>query len=228
MAENDVLGQLGGFALGEVLDSFDLDSSGLSAVGLGANARVPLSRDSIYRGRFVDDPAARRADADADDDDREDYEALVDREMHDEDDAAPSTSRGGLVRGEEDDFDEDYDEEELPKASTSQVFDELPPIKQEDELPMLLPPADDFTQPLEPFDEQQDEQQPRRKKQQIRRPPTVQELFPAYESSKTLAFTELFTPHPRKRVKRTHESVKREHDREAHESHTDKSHSRSA
>jgi transcription initiation factor TFIID subunit 1 len=126
--DNEVLGQLGGFALGEVFKDLGIDTGdGINTVrgqlGLGKSSNA-LSRDAIYGGKFVDAGEDDDDDDDDDDEDKDDLEAQVDREMYDEKWQSTATSSrttqlatgGGqpqkLMRGEVDDFDDDDDEEE--------------------------------------------------------------------------------------------------------------------
>lgn len=188
---DDVIGQLGGFALGEVLSSLDL---GLDVInnakrGLGVSTTSAFSRDSIYAGKFVDD-------ADDDDDDENGYdpatdlEAQVDREMYSEKYSrtgnanGKATAGGGtksLLRGEEEDFDDDDDEEEDQPMSLKQE-DEEERYRGESADPIPLPPM-----------------------RQI----NVKELFPKFEYGQVLDFTDLFSARPRKKPRIDYEPVKR-------------------
>ena len=128
MADNEVIGQLGGFALGEVLSQLDLDNESIGAVkGRLGVGNAAFSRDSIYNGKFVDDVEETY-------DPVTDLEAQVDREMYSEKYrkaglkavAAPAK----LMRGEEDDFDDDEEEDEGEEGAV--VKEE--PMEQDDDL----------------------------------------------------------------------------------------------
>lgn len=226
--DNEVLGQLGGFALGEVFKDLGIDTGdGINTVrgqlGLGKSSNA-FSRDTIYGGKFVD--AADDDDDDGSDQDKDDLEAEVDREMYDEKWQTKASSRaqpargGGqqqtLMRGEEDDFDDDDDNEDAGGAGqarvgqhASQPGDTATVIKQE--------PGDDNMFGDVPFDQNSmananldrmsiDPVPP----PQPRRPVDVKELFPSFDYGKTLDFTELFstTYRPRKRQKTAAEGSK--------------------
>ena len=114
----EVVDQLGGFALGEVLSSLNIDADTIQNAkrGLGVQESA-FSRDSIYNGKFVDD------DEDSYDP-VTDLEAQVDREMKDERFTKKNTAT--LLRGEEDDFDDDDDEEEDAEAVIKQEEEPTP------------------------------------------------------------------------------------------------------
>lgn len=124
--DKDIVGQLGGFALEQFLGSFTgeqgISSNSLSAVGLGdpsgsgstsrganaAAAGLRVDASQIYSGRYEDD----------EEEDGEDWEDEVDREMDAEDNQSkqlmlqlpPAPSRPAvqtLMRGEDEDFDDD-------------------------------------------------------------------------------------------------------------------------
>ncbi|KAI5476818.1 transcription initiation factor TFIID subunit 1 [Pseudohyphozyma bogoriensis] len=192
MADADsVLNQLGGFALGEVLSSLALDedtiSGGLGQLGISSTSA--FSRDSIYKGKFVDEEEG------------DDLEDEVDREMEDEmyrGKSAAGAGAGtgaGLVRGEEEDFDDD-DEEEADGGATE--------IKVKEE------PKDDdeglFGDNASPEEERMDvEVDP-----SAQEPPKtvdVKDLFPTFQYGKVLDFTDLFATRPRKKAKTEWEAV---------------------
>ena len=115
----DVVGQLGGYALGEVLSSLNLDTETIQQAkrGLGVQEDSSFSRDSIYNGKFVDEEEEPY-------DPVTDLEAQVDREMKEEFTKTRNPA-ATLLRGEEDDFDDDDDDDD---------DDATPPaIKQEEE-----------------------------------------------------------------------------------------------
>ncbi|KAL8280182.1 hypothetical protein RQP46_007512 [Phenoliferia psychrophenolica] len=195
MTEEDpnVIGQLGGFALDEVLSSLQLDQDSIAAAKgrLGVKTAA-FSRDSIYAGKFVDDE-------DEEGDDREDYEALVDKEMYSEKwngNKAVSGPAGPkkLMRGEEDDFDDDDDDEAAGGDGGARVKEE-------------------------PMDEDLfggDDDEERYKEVSvgpIAPPPPIQQigvkdLFPEFEYGKVLDFTHLFATRPRKRRRNQFDGVK--------------------
>ncbi|BGP46994.1 hypothetical protein JCM10450v2_002846 [Rhodotorula kratochvilovae] len=203
---DDIASTLSGFALGEVLSSLDLDASALGAVQsqLGIKRSNVLNRESIYADRFADDDG--ELDDDDLDDDREDFEAMIDREMREEKyGKAGAAAVGGaaakgkaagarLLRGEEDDFDEDYDEEDEPMTAAA-----TPAVKEEptdgDEL---------FGSPSPPPTQLEVEK--------LAPPPAktvdVKDLFPQFEKGKVLDFTELFGTRPRKKRRVITEGVK--------------------
>ena len=112
----DVVGQLGGYALGEVLSSLELDQETIQNAkrGLGVEAAA-FSRDSIYNGKFVDEDEEPY-------DPVTDLEAQVDREMINEQFTQNHSTAATLLRGEEDDFDDDDEDDHA-----------APTIKQEEE-----------------------------------------------------------------------------------------------
>lgn len=191
MAEkaDDVIGQLGGFALDEVLSSLQLPAAGVKDQ-LGVS-NAAFSRESIYAGKFVDD--------DDGDDEREDYEAIVDKEMYSEKWSAKPTgaAAGGgakLLRGEEDDFDDDDEEEEGSGAAAVKVKQEA---MDEDDL----------------FGDGGEERYQETSVEPIAPPPPiqqvrVQDVFPDFEYGKVLDFTDLFATRPRKRRRQRYEGVK--------------------
>lgn len=204
MADKEVVGQLGGFALGEVLQSLNLDSSTIAA----ANSRLGVSnaaftRDSIYNGKFVDDV-----------DEETDLEAQVDREMDKEKylkkgmkvvAAAPV-----LMRGEEDEYDE-YDEEEEGKGGAQvQVKDE----PMEDDSEGLFGPRTTMAEDASGDEREEGEERYRETSAVIIAPPPplktvdVKHLFPTFEYGKVLDFTDLFSQRPRRRQKKTFSTVK--------------------
>lgn len=195
MADNEVIGQLGGFALGEVLSQLDLDNESIGAVkGRLGVGNAAFSRDSIYNGKFVDDVEETY-------DPVTDLEAQVDREMYSEKYrkaglkavAAPAK----LMRGEEDDFDDDEEEDEGEEGAV--VKEE--PMEQDDDL----------------FGSGEDEEGYKEMSVEPIAPPppmkevSVKDLFPDFEYGKVLDFTDLFSTssRPRKRQKKTFPSVKR-------------------
>lgn len=111
--------QLGGFALGNLFGEIGLDEDAFNGVQsqLGIR-RSTLDARQIYNDRFADDDL--NGELAEDEDERDDLEAQVDREMYDEKwigRGQKSLGRqdgiaSGRVRGEDDDFDEDYDEED--------------------------------------------------------------------------------------------------------------------
>lgn len=156
MEEDDkaIIGQLGGFALEHFLGSFTgeqgISSSSLSAVGLSGGAastskgNASSSRavdvSQIYNGRFEDE------DDDAGDGmEGEDWEDEVDREINEEDNMQsgqqlllhqlPSSSAAippmpttqTLMRGEDEDFDDEEDEPGEAHAGQSVLPPQLPP-----------------------------------------------------------------------------------------------------
>lgn len=229
----DIASTLSGFALGEVFSSLDLDASALGAVQsqLGIRGNAALNRDAIYAEKFADDgDDGLLDDDDVDDldDEREDFEAMIDREMREERDGivagkgattaagnkAAANGRAALMRGEEDDFDEEYDEpdEDQPMA------DAEPRVKEEpvDHLGLdgSAPPAESSL----PSTQQEAAPAPAQLSLQLENlapPPSrqvdVKELFPSFEPGKTLAFTDLFAMRPRKKRRVVSEGVKREH-----------------
>lgn len=204
---------LSGFALGEVLSSLDLDASALSSVQsqLGLSATNKISKASIYADKFADD------DLEDDDleDEREDYEAMIDREMREEQSgrgkkqakasqsAAPSRQ---LLRGEEDDFDEDYDEDEPMQETPLQTQVKAEPADEDD----LFGGSDSSPPPQTAAPQAQEEIQV----ESLAAPPAkkvdVKDLFPSFEYGKTLEFTDLFAMRPRKKRRMAREGVKRE------------------
>ncbi|GAA5849102.1 hypothetical protein JCM5353_002538 [Sporobolomyces roseus] len=205
----DIASTLSGFALGEVLSSLDLDASALSSVQsqLGIQASNKISKASIYADKFADD------DLDDEDleDDREDYEAMIDREMREEmskgskkQQKNASQAKGKqLLRGEEDDFDEEYDEDETMGDSQPQVKAEPQDDDDDDDLfggSDGSPPARDMPaqDPMQVED--------------LAAPPArtvdVKDLFPSFEYGKTLEFTDLFAMRPRKKRRVAKEGLK--------------------
>lgn len=226
----DIASTLSGFALGEVFSSLDLDPSALGAVQsqLGIRGNAALNRDSIYADKFADDDdgAALLDDDDDDlDDEREDFEAMIDREMREERDGKAGTAAAtakaqpqangraaaSLMRGEEDDFDEDYDDEDEPMAGSE------PKVKEE---PLDTVGLDGSATPAadqsltQPSGSTQTQTQPLSLQLENLAPPPsrqvdVKELFPSFEPGKTLAFTDLFAMRPRKKRRVVTEGVKR-------------------
>jgi len=197
--DEDVVGQLGGFALGEVLKDLDIDSSyisgGLSSLGLPSASSAHLSKDSIYKGKFVDEDGE-------DEDAREDWEAEVDQELYDEKWAkgaakAKASNSKGLMRGEEEDFDEDDEEEEGGGEARVQVKEE---------------PQDDGRGL---FGSDYDEDRGEAEQADVIPPPppakraNVKDLFPTFEPGKVLDFTDLFVARPRKKARREYQAVQR-------------------
>ncbi|GAA5888299.1 hypothetical protein JCM5296_003279 [Sporobolomyces johnsonii] len=184
----DIASTLSGFALGEVLSSLDLDASALSSVQsqLGIRSSAQLNRDSIYADRFADDDGA--LDDEDLDDEREDYEAVIDREMREEGNkahrAAAARAGAALLRGEEDDFDEDYDEDDTMQGGVKQE-----PTDDAGDLFGRSPSPPPAAVPLQV--------------ENLAPPPArkvdVKELFPGFEYGKTLEFTDLFAMRPRKK-----------------------------
>jgi len=195
----DVASTLSGFALGDVLGGLGLDEAAMGAMQsqLGIKRTNAFSRDSIYADKFADD------DLDDDDleDEREDFEAMIDREMREEKFGKPaaSASRAGagkLMRGEEDDFDEDYDEKDEPMGDAPAVKQE--PREEDDDL-FGSPPPEAEQEPME-FE-------------RLAAPPArkadVKDLFPTFREGAKLDFTELFGMRPRKKRRVVNEGVKR-------------------
>ncbi|GAA5977901.1 hypothetical protein JCM21900_003126, partial [Sporobolomyces salmonicolor] len=192
----DIASTLSGFALGEVLSSLDLDASALSSVQsqLGIRSSAQLNRDSIYADRFADDDGA--LDDEDLDDEREDYEAVIDREMREEGNkanrAAAARPSGALLRGEEDDFDEDYDEDDTVQGGVKQE-----PTDDARDLFGGSPSLPSVAVPIQV--------------ENLAPPPTrkvdVKELFPGFEYGKTLEFTDLFAMRPRKKRRLAKEGV---------------------
>lgn len=224
----DIASTLSGFALGEVFSSLDLDPAALGAVQsqLGIRGNAALNRDSIYADKFADDgddDDAALLDGDDDDldDEREDFEAMIDREMREERDGKAGAAKAqpqangraaaSLMRGEEDDFDEDYDEEDEPMAGSE------PKVKEEPldtvGLDGSATPAADHSL-TQPSGSTQTQTQPLSLQLENLAPPPsrqvdVKELFPSFEPGKTLAFTDLFAMRPRKKRRVVTEGVKR-------------------
>ncbi|GAA5988754.1 hypothetical protein JCM11641_006528 [Rhodosporidiobolus odoratus] len=201
----DIASTLSGFALGEVFSSLDLDSSALGAVQsqLGIKGTNAFSRDSIYNDKFADDDQA--LDDDDLNDDREDFEAMIDREMREEKfggigagSSKPAAVGGGkLLRGEEDDFDEEYDEEDEPMRDGAAAVKQEPRDEDDDDLFGSPSPA--------PEAPQQDiviEQPPPKKTVDVK------DLFPSFEPGAKLDFTDLFAMPPRKKRRVAAEGVK--------------------
>ncbi|BGP14889.1 hypothetical protein JCM10213_003755 [Rhodosporidiobolus nylandii] len=200
----DVASTLSGFALGEVLSELDLDAAALGAVQgqLGIKRTNAFSRDSIYNDKFADDDGA--LDGDDLDDEREDFEAMIDREMREEQmgrAGAGGSSKapvgGRLLRGEEDDFDEDYDEEDAPMQDA---------VKQEprdDEDDLFGSPSPPPQAAAAQVDMVVEQLAPAPKKKA-----DVKELFPSFEYGAKLDFTELFGARPRKKRRVATEGVK--------------------
>lgn len=220
----DIASTLSGFALGEVLSSLDLDASALGAVQsqLGIKRNAALNRDSIYADRFADDGLDDDDDDGDLEDDREDIEALIDREMREEKGAAAAGRAGGaagagsaakgkgkaLLRGEEDDFDEDYDGDEgMEDAATVAVKEE--PADADDLFSAAPSPAPGLAAARPP--------PPPLQVEKLAPPPAkkvdVKDLFPSFEPGKTLDFTELFGTRPRKKRRVVTEGVKRAYPR---------------
>ncbi|GAA5955694.1 hypothetical protein JCM8115_006825 [Rhodotorula mucilaginosa] len=227
----DIASTLSGFALGEVFSSLDLDPAALGAVQsqLGIRGNAALNRDSIYADKFADDGdddgTALLDDDDDLDDEREDFEAMIDREMREERDgkAGTATATAGtktqangraaatLMRGEEDDFDEDYDDEDEPMTGSE------PKVKEEPldtvGLDGSATPAADQALAQSAADSTQTQTQPLSLQLENLAPPPsrqvdVKELFPSFEPGKTLAFTDLFAMRPRKKRRVVTEGVK--------------------
>jgi hypothetical protein len=200
MAESDVIGQLGGFALGEVLTSLSLDRDSIGNVqGRLGVGNAAFSRDSIYNGKFVDD-------VDEAYDPVTDLEAQVDREMYSEKYhkaglkavAAPAK----LMRGEEDDFDEDDEDED------EEMEDGTVKVKREQE------EGDD---PFGSGEEDGEERYREVSAEVIAAPPPmkkvdVKALFPDFDYGKILDFTNLFSTakRPSKRQKKSFQPVQSE------------------
>lgn len=245
----DIASTLSGFALGEVFNSLDLDTSSLGAVQsqLGIRGNAALNRDAIYADRFADDGLDGLDDDDGDDldDEREDFEAMIDREMREEREGKPTAGARGpsqgqatgagaggaagagkgaaLLRGEEDDFDEDYDEEEPAAGDRDQPMPDAEPRVKEEPLdapdlyssaaPTPVGDAQPVT-PSQPADKSESQFQPLSMQLENLAPPPsrqvdVKELFPTFEPGKTLAFTDLFAMRPRKKRRVAGEGVKR-------------------
>ncbi|GAA6063459.1 hypothetical protein JCM10212_002542 [Sporobolomyces blumeae] len=236
----DIASTLSGFALGEVLSSLDLDASALSSVQsqLGIRSTNKISKDSIYNDRFADDDDGGDGLDDDDDleDEREDYEAMIDREMREEKHAgskgsAHAVAQAGkgkgkaLLRGEEDDFDEDDDDEDaaadgdgdvgMEDATTPRVKRE--PMDDEDYDRDLFggregPAGSDAAAPLQPGEGQGEVGKGPLQVEGIAAPPArkvdVKELFPSFEYGKTLEFTDLFGMRPRKKRRTANEAIK--------------------
>lgn len=231
----DIASTLSGFALGEVFNSLDLDASALGAVQsqLGIRGNAALNRDAIYAEKFADDGLDGLDDENQDDldDEREDFEAMIDREMREEREGEPSAAgpskapaaytaagRGTLLRGEEDDFDEDYDEED--GAGDTGMTDATPRVKEEPLEPAFgsldqsaTPGAVDSVATTQ-TDLQPQTQMSAIQLENLAPPPSrqvdVKDLFPTFEPGKTLAFTDLFAMRPRKKRRVVTEGVKRE------------------
>ncbi|TNY19545.1 Atypical/TAF1 protein kinase [Rhodotorula diobovata] len=215
---DDIASTLSGFALGEVLSSLDLDTSALGALQsqLGIKRSNALNRDSIYADRFADDDDAGLDDDDLEDD-REDFEAMIDREMREEKygkagaaavggaarQAGQAGAAGGrLVRGEEDDFDEDYDEDgdaDMATAAAPSVVKEEP--TDGDELFGAASPGPSTAAGGQALEVERLAAPPAKKVE-------VRDLFPQFEPGKTLEFTELFGSRPRKKRRVITEAVK--------------------
>lgn len=178
----DVVSQLGGFALDDVLRSLELDQDAIAAAkrGLGISS-ASFSHAEIFSGKFVDDGPG---------DEREDYEAMVDREMHRERAGAHpgASSSGMLLRGEEVDSDEPHDEE-LERSVTP--MDEDGPLRVTKRKDRSLHPNVD----------------------RILSAPTSQQsiikkFFPDFERGKIINMTDVFCARPRKRRRTTLAGVK--------------------
>lgn len=214
--DGQVLGQLGGFALGEVFKDLGIDTGdGISSVQgqLGLSSTSAFSRDTIYGGKFVD----AGGDDDDDDDDigSDDLEAEVDREMYDEKwekqgSKAVAASTGGgqqqkLMRGEEDDFDE-YDDEDEPSAPAAPAQGDatMTAVKEEprDDLDTLFGFGNGQTEQSQQTQDVRMSIEPIAPAAPVKQA-DVKELFPSFDYGKTLDFTELFSSsyRPRKRQK---------------------------
>jgi hypothetical protein len=138
MDEDDdkaVLSQLGGFALEQFLGSFvgeDIDASSLTAIGLGGGAvgSASTSRGAAVNGNAVAAVDSSQIYSGRYEDEGEDWEDEVDRELNEEDNGSknnnqmmmlqlPSASTSmqpstqtTLMRGEDEDFDDDDDDDE--------------------------------------------------------------------------------------------------------------------
>ncbi|GAA5834228.1 hypothetical protein JCM11251_000576 [Rhodosporidiobolus azoricus] len=203
---DDDVAKLSGFALGEVFNDLGLGAADLGAVSgqLGLSSKSAFSRDSIYADKFADDDGA--LDEDDLDDEREDFEAMIDREMREErygkSGTAAGSSKGAgggrLLRGEEDDFDEDYDEDETMADSAAKVKQELD--EDDDLFGGSSSPAQQGAE-VQPMQVEQLAPPPARKID-------VKELFPTFEYGAKLDFTELFAMRPRKKRRVVTEGVK--------------------
>ncbi|GAA6024205.1 hypothetical protein JCM10207_006780 [Rhodosporidiobolus poonsookiae] len=196
----DIASTLSGFALEGVLSDLDLDPAALGAVQsqLGIRRTNAFNRDSIYADRFADDDGA--LDGEDLDDDREDFEAMIDREMREEKFGKPAGAANGaakgkaLLRGEEDDFDEDYDEEDALMADSR--------VKREpDEDGDLFGGSPSPPAQLQPMEVERIAAPPAKKAD-------VKDLFPTFEYGSKLDFTELFAMRPRKKRRVVTEGVK--------------------
>ncbi|GAA5893952.1 hypothetical protein JCM8208_001289 [Rhodotorula glutinis] len=216
---DDIASTLSGFALGEVLSSLDLDTSALGALQsqLGIKRSNAINRDSIYADKFADDDGG--LDDEDLEDDREDFEAMIDREMREEKygkagaaAVGGAAKKGGqaaavarLVRGEEDDFDEEYDEEDEPMpaatAAATPVVKEEPADADDDLFGATSPAAAAGAAPARAL-EVEDLAAPPAKQADVR------DLFPSFEPGKVLDFTELFGTRPRKKRRVITEGVK--------------------
>lgn len=198
--DDSAIAELGGFALSEVLSSLDPSlsefTSSLSSFGLSSASAAGFSRDAIYNAKFMDDD---------DDQDGDDLEDQVDKEMYDEKFSKSSgpggSKKAGLVRGEEDDFDDDDDDEEGEEEKPIIPLDSA--VEEEEE------EQDAPTQSSAELAQQRKEERmlARINKRGLKdatanatnTTAVVKELFPAFEKGKTLAFTDLFGTRPRKR-----------------------------
>ena len=175
---DDAISQLGGLALGQVLEDLGVVTadSDLRRIGLGGSktaASQALKRDEIYRNDFDDE-------LEDDGKEEEDIEAAEeDTSAHPE--AAPSSGIRPLrhgkfkVRGEDDDFaDEDDDYDEVSTAPASQEASTTLPVSSKDVV-MEEPQA-----PLSPRTE-------------------ALHLFPDFKAGTVLDFTELFGTRSQKR-----------------------------
>lgn len=188
MADSEVVTQLGGFALGEVLTQLNLDEDTIDHAkrGLGVST-ANFSRDSIYNGKFVDDNIDNY-------DPVTDLEAQVDRDMKNDKYSRPITKPLALVRGEEDEYDDDDDEQEEDRVQGGETQ-----VKQEDQ-DDLNPDEEDTTYRAQSADIIT----PMPPMKQV----NVAELFPSFQVGKTLDFTKLFLSRPRKRPKLAFAPVK--------------------
>ncbi|GAA6041854.1 hypothetical protein JCM8097_004508 [Rhodosporidiobolus ruineniae] len=198
--------QLSGFALGDVLADLDLDASALGAVQsqLGIQRSNAFSRDSIYADRFADDDGA--LDGEDVEDDREDMEAIIDREMRQERfggpkaGAGPSAGGGRLLRGEEDDFDDDEDyDEPMTSAATPAAAVKQEPRDEDDDL--FGSPSGQQRGVDLPMDYERLAPPPKKEAD-------VKELFPGFEYGAKLDFTDLFAMRPRKKRRIATDGVK--------------------
>lgn len=229
MDDEDVVDQLGGFALDSFLSDFTGDktikASGLSALGLsGAKQSKSLDASQIYSERFEDEdegepanlpPARRRAGVEELGDDWEDE---IDKELDEEDKMIGGSNLNGSMhftktkmRGEDDDFDEDDDDDDGPRNRDGYDFalpadSELLRVKQEEREENEEQDDDDpdYAMQQQLFQQSIARMQQQQQYQAEGRSPSppvmdIRTLYPSFAPNKILNFTELFTTRPKKK-----------------------------